>query len=55
MRDFSTLKDTKVRHDLTPEELAKLAAQCKRVERPAPGMTVVQFVPKAPKRTPSKA
>jgi len=55
MRDFSTLKDTKVRHDLTPEELAKLAAQCERVERPEPGTTVVQFVPKAPKRKPSKA
>jgi hypothetical protein len=55
MQDFSKLKGTKINHDLTPEELAKLAAQCKRVERPTPGTTVVQFMPKAPKRKPSKA
>jgi hypothetical protein len=55
MQDFSKLKDTKVRHDLTPEQLAKLAERSERVERPEPGTTVVQFVPKAPKRKPSKA
>ena len=55
MQDFSKLKDTPIDHDLTPEELAKLAAECKHVYRSAPGTVVVQFVPKAPKRTPSKA
>ena len=54
MLDFSKLKDTKV-SDLTREEIAAAAEQGEHVDRPEPGTVVVQFIPKAPKRKPSKA